>query len=169
MLQRFWHPGAVSAIPILHVKHDDTLPSSTYRPGQFKPEAAPPPGETVIVKHTNSAVIGTELDRLLRQAGVHTLVIMRVINNNSVEATVRMAGNLGFETYLVEVARFTFARPRRPLLCTILAGFQRGRGRLLSKCAMRRLLQPSYAIPSALSDTPTAGIHGKANLVKGAL
>jgi nicotinamidase-related amidase len=32
------------------------------------------------------------------------------ITNNSVEATVRMAGNLGFETYLVEDAAFTFGR-----------------------------------------------------------
>jgi len=33
-----------------------------------------------------------------------------VITNNSVEATVRMAGNLGFDTYLVEDATFTFGR-----------------------------------------------------------
>jgi nicotinamidase-related amidase len=37
-------------------------------------------------------------------------VICGVITNNSVEATVRMAGNLGFETYLAEDAGFTFAR-----------------------------------------------------------
>jgi nicotinamidase-related amidase len=91
-----------------------TLPTSTYRPGQpgneFKPEAAPLPGETIIVKHTNSAFIGTEFDRLLRQSRIYTLVIMGVITNNSLEATVRMSGNLGFETYLVEDASFTFAR-----------------------------------------------------------
>ena len=33
-----------------------------------------------------------------------------VITNNSVESTVRMAGNLGFNTYLVEDASFTFGR-----------------------------------------------------------
>jgi nicotinamidase-related amidase len=100
--------------PIFHVRHDGTSPTSTYRLGQpgndFKPEAAPLPGETVIVKHTNSAFIGTELDRLLRQAKIYTLVIMGVITNNSLEATVRTAGNLGFDTYLVEDASFTFAR-----------------------------------------------------------
>lgn len=103
-----------SNYPIFHVRHDGTLPTSTYRPGQpgneFKPEAAPLPGETIIVKHTNSAFIGTELDRLLRLANIHTLVIIGVITNNSLEATVRMAGNLGFDTYLVEDASFTFAR-----------------------------------------------------------
>jgi nicotinamidase-related amidase len=100
--------------PIFHVKHDGTLANSTYRPGQpgndFKPEVAPLSGETIVIKHTNSAFIGTEFDRLLRRAKIHTLVIMGVITNNSLEATVRMAGNLGFETYLVEDACFTFAR-----------------------------------------------------------
>jgi nicotinamidase-related amidase len=33
-----------------------------------------------------------------------------VITNNSVEATVRMAGNLGFRTVLAEDAAFTFGR-----------------------------------------------------------
>jgi nicotinamidase-related amidase len=33
-----------------------------------------------------------------------------VITNNSVEATVRMAGNLDFDTFLVEDATFTFGR-----------------------------------------------------------
>jgi nicotinamidase-related amidase len=100
--------------PIFHVKHDGAFPTSTYRPGQpgndFKPEAAPLPEETIITKHTNSAFIGTELDRLLRQAKISTLVICGVITNNSVETTVRMAGNLGFETCLVEDAGFIFAR-----------------------------------------------------------
>jgi nicotinamidase-related amidase len=100
--------------PIFHVKHDGVAATSTYRPGQpgndFKPEAMPLPGEAVIVKHTNSAFIGTELDRLLRLGKIDTLVFCGVITNNSLEATARMAGNLGFQAYLVEDAAFTFAR-----------------------------------------------------------
>jgi len=38
------------------------------------------------------------------------LVVAGVVTNNSVEATVRMAGNLGFATWLVEDACFTFGR-----------------------------------------------------------
>ena len=38
------------------------------------------------------------------------LLVTGVITNNSVEATVRMAGNLGFDTYLVEDATFTVRR-----------------------------------------------------------
>jgi len=100
--------------PVIHVRHDSQDPRSPYRPGQagndFKPDAAPRPGEQVIVKRTNSAFIGTDLEPSLRAAGCPALVVAGVITNNSVEATVRMAGNLGFETWLVEDGCFTFGR-----------------------------------------------------------
>jgi nicotinamidase-related amidase len=100
--------------PVYHIRHDSTDPTSHYRPGQpghdFKPEVAPIPGEIVISKTTNSAFIGTGLESRLRAAGQTLLVVTGVITNNSVEATVRMAGNLGFDTYLVEDAAFTFGR-----------------------------------------------------------
>lgn len=102
--------------PVYHVRHDSTEPDSPYRPGQpgndFKPEAEPLAGETVIVKQTNSAFIGTALGAKLRAADHHKLAICGVITNNSVEATVRMAGNLGFETWLIEDACFTFGKSR---------------------------------------------------------
>lgn len=100
--------------PVWHVRHDSLDPSSEYRPGQegneFKPELAPLSGEMVIAKHTNSAFIGTDLESRLAAAGHRTLVVVGVITNNSVEATVRMAGNLGFATYLVADCCFTFGR-----------------------------------------------------------
>lgn len=120
------NPGAEAAVarllaawrearrPIFHVRHDSMEPNSTYRPGQpgnaFKPEAMPLPGEPVIVKRVNSAFIGTDLEQRLRDAGIDTLVVAGVITNNSVEATVRMAGNLGFDVRLVEDACFTYPR-----------------------------------------------------------
>ena len=70
----------------------------------------PAAGETIVAKQTNSAFIGTDLERRLREAGHEVLVVAGVSTNNSVEATVRMAGNLGFETYLIADACFTFAR-----------------------------------------------------------
>ncbi len=120
------NPGAEGAIahllqawrrrnlPVWHVRHDSTSPGSTYRPGQpgndFKPEAEPLPGEPVIAKNTPCAFAGTGLEVRLRAAGITALVVAGVITNNSVEATVRMAGCLGFDVYLVEDACFTFAR-----------------------------------------------------------
>ena len=101
-------------LPVWHVRHDSTWPGSTYRPGQpgndFKPEAEPLPGEPVVAKATPCAFVGTDLEARLRAARVASLVVAGVITNNSVEATVRMAGSLGFDTYLVEDACFTFAR-----------------------------------------------------------
>jgi len=102
------------ALPIYHVRHDSREPGSHYRPGQtgndFKRVVTPLADEGIIAKQTNSAFIGTGFEERLRNAGHTVLVIAGVITNNSVEATVRMAGNLGFETYLVEDACFTFAR-----------------------------------------------------------
>ena len=100
--------------PVWHVRHDSTEAASHYRPGQplhaFKREAEPYPGEPVIAKRVNSAFIGTDLEQHLREAGHESLVVAGVITNNSVEATVRMAGNLGFQTWLVADACFTFGR-----------------------------------------------------------
>lgn len=98
--------------PIVHVRHDSTFPDSAYLPGQpgndFKPMVAPLPGETIVAKRTNSAFIGTDLEARLRAAGRTTLVLCGVATSNSLEATARMAGNLGFATYVVADACFTF-------------------------------------------------------------
>lgn len=100
--------------PIIHVRHLSQEPNSTYRPNQpgaeFKAEVAPLPGETVITKHKNSAFSGTDLEQRLRRGGHDTLVIAGVITNNSVEATARMAGNLGFDTVVVSDGTATFGR-----------------------------------------------------------
>lgn len=108
-LLSFWR---AHSLPVIHVKHESLEPNSTYRPGQsgcdFKDEVIPAEGEKIIVKRTNSAFIGTELDALLRADGINSLVIAGVITNNSVEATARMSGNLGFKTYVVSDATATF-------------------------------------------------------------
>ncbi len=97
---------------IVHVKHESVNPDSTYRPGKigcdFKKEALPLAGEKIFVKHVHSAFIGTELDSWLRTNQINCLLITGVITNNSVEATARMAGNLGYETYVISDAVFTF-------------------------------------------------------------
>ncbi|MEM8810570.1 MAG: cysteine hydrolase family protein [Cyanobacteria bacterium P01_G01_bin.38] len=98
--------------PIVHVRHMSIEPNSTYRPGQegcdFKNVVFPKKGEKVIDKHVNCAFIGTDLEQWLRDKDYQTLVITGVITNNSVEATVRLAGNLGFDTYVVSDATATF-------------------------------------------------------------
>jgi nicotinamidase-related amidase len=101
--------------PLIHVKHDSIEANSTYRPGQpgneFKPESAPLTGEIVVAKNKGNAFVGTGLADILNAFAARTLVIAGVITNNSVESTVRMSGDLGYETYLVSDGCFTFGRP----------------------------------------------------------
>ena len=56
----------------------------------------------------NSAFIGTDLHRHLRDIDAPALVILGVITNNSLEATVRNAGNLGHAVFVPEDACFTY-------------------------------------------------------------
>ncbi|MCO5160911.1 MAG: cysteine hydrolase [Mesorhizobium sp.] len=95
-------------LPVVHIRHDSTDLASPYRPGtpgnEFKAEVAPLPGEPVVDKRTNSAFIGTDLMDVLDELQVRQLVMTGVLLENSVEATARMAGNLGFEVVIPEDA-----------------------------------------------------------------
>lgn len=88
------------AWPVYLVADDSPNPDSPYHPGQpgndFKHELAPIDGEHVIRKTTGSAFVGTDFERQLRQAGHQTLVVGGFMTNKCVEATVRVAADLGF-------------------------------------------------------------------------
>ena len=103
-----------SSRPVIHVRHVSRFPESTYRDGQpgveFKDAALPLPGEPVITKHVPCAFIGTTLEAMLRDRAINDVVMAGVITNNSVEATARVAGDLGFRTIVVSDATFTFGR-----------------------------------------------------------
>ena len=103
-LLAFWR---ARSWPVIHVRHDSVNEDSPYRPDQpgndFKALVAPHEGEQVVAKTTNSAFIGTRLEDILRELGGKA-VFVGVLTNNSLEATVRMAGNLGIETYVVSDA-----------------------------------------------------------------
>jgi nicotinamidase-related amidase len=100
--------------PIIHVQHQSRFAGSPLHPTNpgyaLKAQVHPLPGETLITKQVNSAFIGTSLETLLRQQQITTLVVTGLTTNHCVETTVRMAGNLGFLTYLVSDATATFDR-----------------------------------------------------------
>ena len=103
-----------SGRPVIHVHHESVSPTGAFRkdgPGVLtKPEAVPQEGEKLHWKTVNSAFIGTSLEAELRQAGITTLVIIGLTTNHCVSTTARMAGNLGFETFVIADATATFER-----------------------------------------------------------
>ena len=100
--------------PLIHVQHVNPRPGSLFNPGSpgvaIKAEAMPLPGEPLISKDVNSAFIGTDLEKRLRSMGVSTIVVVGITTDHCVSTTTRMAGNLGFTTYVVSDATVTFER-----------------------------------------------------------
>ena len=103
-----------SGRPVLHVQHLSRSPGSPLAPGlpgsEIKPVARPLAGEPVFSKHVNSAFIGTELESHLREHAIQGLVVVGLTTDHCVSTTVRMAGNLGFDTWVVSDATATFDR-----------------------------------------------------------
>jgi len=98
--------------PLFHVQHLSRSPDSVFWPQQpgveFQPRFAPLAGEQLIQKQVPDAFCATGLEARLREAGIEQLVIVGVATNNSVEATARTAGNLGFDAWVAHDACFTF-------------------------------------------------------------
>jgi nicotinamidase-related amidase len=94
------------------VQHCSTLPASPLhesKPGnQFNDLVIPAAGEPIIKKCVNSAFIGTDLKAQLDNAEITTLVIAGLTTDHCISTTTRMAGNLGYETYVVAAATATF-------------------------------------------------------------
>ncbi len=99
---------------IVHVRHISRSEGSVFLPGQsgtvFQDELIPLTQEHVVEKNVPDAFIHSNLERWLRVRGIDTLIIAGVSTENSVEATARTAGNLGFTVYVVADACFTFCK-----------------------------------------------------------
>ncbi len=100
--------------PIRHVHHSSRSPTGHFFLGTVghrpKPEAVPASDEPIYLKEVNSAFIGTTLEEDLRSGGVDTVVIVGLTTNHCVSTTARMAGNLGFITYVIADATAAFDR-----------------------------------------------------------
>ncbi len=99
---------------VVHAHHESLHQDGHFRwgtPGRKpKPEAQPRAVDWVYAKTVNSAFIGTGLERDLRAIEIDTLVIVGFTTNHCISTTARMAGNLGFETFVVSDATATFDR-----------------------------------------------------------
>jgi nicotinamidase-related amidase len=101
--------------PIFHIQHvsrtnENSLFHISKSSHEFKEMIQPHEGEPIIQKTVNSSFIGTDLQDRLRSNGMDSVVIVGLTTNHCVETTTRMAGNLGFNTYLVSDATATFDR-----------------------------------------------------------
>lgn len=100
--------------PIFHVQHLSTEKDSPLRPDSpgsaIKEIVKPLSNELLITKNVNSAFIGTDLEKQLREAGINELVLVGLTTDHCVSTSTRMAANLGFVTYIVTDATATFDR-----------------------------------------------------------
>jgi nicotinamidase-related amidase len=99
-------------LPVFHIQHCSSNPASllhaTNAGNAFSDLVTPVEGEPIIKKNVNSAFIGTNLQTQLDTAAITTLVIVGLTTDHCISTTTRMAGNLGYETYLVTDATATF-------------------------------------------------------------
>ncbi|CAM1350362.1 Nicotinamidase-related amidase [Tenacibaculum ascidiaceicola] len=101
-------------LPIFHIRHSSTNPNSKLNKQNdgfnFNENVIPLENEPIITKEVNSAFIGTDLKELLDEQTITTLVIVGITTNHCVSTTTRMAGNFGFETYVISDATAAFDR-----------------------------------------------------------
>ncbi len=110
-LLAFWRK---MRLPVFHAKHCSSNPNSRLAEGQpgneFQDVVAPIDGEVIIKKNVNSAFIGTDLKEQLDSALITKLVIVGLTTDHCVSTSVRMAGNFGYDTYVVDDATATFCK-----------------------------------------------------------
>ena len=100
-----WRSAGGTVIFTRHDSREANSPLKVGKPGgEFKPGLEPRAGELVIVKSVNSGFIGTPLELELRRRGISRVVAAGFFTNMCVSTTVRMSGNLGFDTYLARDA-----------------------------------------------------------------
>lgn len=101
-------------LPVFHILHSSLEPLSKLHeshPGfEMKDEINPLDDEPIIIKHVNSAFIGTDLKERLDTQGINKLVIVGLTTNHCISTTTRMAGNFGYEVLLIADATATFDR-----------------------------------------------------------
>ena len=99
-------------LPVFHIQHCSSNPGSllheSKQGNEFKDLVRPIDNEPIIKKNVNSAFIGTSLEAQLRDLMITQLVIVGLTTHHCVSTTTRMAGNLGFDTFLVADATATF-------------------------------------------------------------
>ena len=105
MIIKKWRETDRQLVFTMHNSREKNSPLKlNLESGQQLDGMEPEKNDIVIKKDVNSGFIGTSLELNLRRSGIQRLVVLGFFTNVCVETTVRMAGNLGFDTYLVHDA-----------------------------------------------------------------
>lgn len=107
-----WHEAK---LPIVLVHHDSTDPRSPLAVGSagnhYKRLIDPTIASLSISKQVHSAFYGEpDLHAWLQERGVRSVAVCGITTDHCCETTTRMAGDLGYDTYLVLDATHTFDR-----------------------------------------------------------
>ncbi len=93
---------------VIHVRHESPEGSPFFVAGtegaDIVPAMAPAEGEAVVVKAHPNAFRETELDALLKAAGIVAVTIVGAMSHMCIDATARAASDLGYEITVVEDA-----------------------------------------------------------------
>jgi biuret amidohydrolase len=100
-------------------------------------EVAPERGEIVITKISTAAFNGSDLDTVLRNRDIDTLLVTGLVTDGCVEGTVRGAADRGYKVFLIEDASASWTRAQHQAAVRILG---RWSARLLdTETALRRI------------------------------
>lgn len=95
--------------PIVHVQHISTHPDAAYflpctKGAEFHPSVQPVKGETIIKKHYPNSFKDTGLLNHLIKNQINHLVICGMMTQQTIDATVRAAHDLGFSVTVLHDA-----------------------------------------------------------------
>ncbi|MFP9128960.1 cysteine hydrolase family protein [Niallia sp. BSM11] len=97
---------------VIHIQHTSDNPNSVFHHKNegfaIKEIVKPIDKEVIINKKVNSSFIGTNLEEILIENEIKTVVITGLTTPHCVSTTIRMSGNLGFDTYLISDATAAF-------------------------------------------------------------
>lgn len=97
------------SLPVIHIRHISNRPGSTF----FLPDTegadihqcvSPTGGEEIVRKHFPNSFFQTNLLNLLKSKEITNLVICGMMTHMCVDATVRAAKDLGYNSVLIEDA-----------------------------------------------------------------
>jgi nicotinamidase-related amidase len=102
-------------LPIVHVRHLSTRPGATFFiPGtagaEIHERVRPREGERTLEKNFPNSFRSTDLDDVLKGAGVKELVVAGMMTHMCVDASVRQAADLGYKVTLLGDACATRAQ-----------------------------------------------------------